>query len=122
MATKDLIHSYFDSLMRKGDWKALLAEGMTFSSFAIPVKRLTSMDEYLESTKRFFSMISAVEVKEMLIDGDKACALTRYELRAPGGLAFDCHVAEIFKVQGKEIVALDIYFHSTPFPRLPAAT
>jgi ketosteroid isomerase-like protein len=83
--------------------------------------RIRAKSAYLESTKRFFAMITAVEVKDLIVDGDRACALTRYECQPPGGPAFDGHVAEVFRVRDGKIVSLDIYFDSAVFPKPPAA-
>jgi ketosteroid isomerase-like protein len=58
-----------------------------------------------------------LEVKGLMVDGDHACALTRYALKPPAGAAFDCHVAEVFAVRDGKITALDIYFDSAPFPK-----
>lgn len=62
-------------------------------------------------------MIAAVEVKDLLVDGDKACAFTRYELRPPAGQAFESYVAEVFRVRDGKISSFDIYFDSAPFPK-----
>ena len=78
---------------------------MTFTSFTSPVKRISGRGAYLESTKRFYSMITALKVRDLLVDGDRACALTRYELQPPRGSAFASDVAEVFR------------FDSSPFPK-----
>ncbi len=72
---------------------------------------------YLEATKRFYSMITALEVRDLLVDGQKACALTRYELQPPGGAAFHSDVAEVFEVRDGKITSFEIYFDSSPFPK-----
>jgi ketosteroid isomerase-like protein len=121
MTTKDTVQGYFGSLKQKSGWEAFLAEGMAFSSFTTPIKQVAGKSAYLSSTSRFFSMITAVEVKDLIVDGDKACALTRYQLQPPGGPAIESHVAEVFKVREGKIASLEIYFDSAPFPKPPAA-
>jgi len=121
MTTKEVIQAYFDSLKQKSSWAAFLADRMAFTSFATPIKHVTGKNAYLESTSRFFSMITAVEVKDLIVDGDRVCALTRYELQPPGGPAIESHVAEAFKVKDEKISSLEIYFDSAPFPRPSAA-
>ena len=68
MTTKDIIQGYFDSLKQKSGWEAFLADGMAFTSFATPIKQVAGKNAYLESTSRFFSMIAAVEVKDLIVD------------------------------------------------------
>jgi len=121
VTTKDTIQRYFDSLKKKSGWEAFLADDMTFTNFVSPIKHVTGKGAYLEATKRFFSMITAVELRDMIVDGDRTCALTRYELQAPGGPAFESHVAEVFKVRNGKISSLEIYFDSAPFPKPPTA-
>jgi len=82
-----------------------------------PVKRITGRAAYLESTRRFYSSITSLQVKELLTEGNRACALTRYELQPPGGPAFGSDVAEVFGVRDGKIDSLEIYFDSTPFPK-----
>ena len=53
----------------------------------------------------------------MIVEGTRACALTRYRLQRPGGPAFDSDVAEVFGVRDGKISSLDIYFDSAPFPK-----
>jgi hypothetical protein len=63
-------------------------------------------------------MIVRVEVRDLMVDGQRACALTRYELRPPTGRAtFSSDVAEIFSVANDRIESLSIYFDTSPYPR-----
>ena len=117
MTTRDTLQNYFGSLEQKRGWEAFLAEDMTFTNFSAPVKRVTGRGAYLEATKRFFAMNTALEVKTLVVEGEQACAAVRYELQLPGGSAFDCHVAEMFKVRNGKITSFGIYFDSTPFPK-----
>lgn len=117
MNTRETIEDYFSALKQKKGWDSFLSDDMTFTSFTTPVKRITGRAAYLESTRRFYSTITSLEVKELLIDGNHACALTRYELQPPGGPAFGSDVAEVFGVRDGKITSFDIYFDSAPFPK-----
>ena len=117
MTTKDTIQSYFNSLKQKTNWDSFLSDELRFTSFTSPNKRVSGRAAYLTSTTRFYSMITAVEVKDLLVDEHKACALTRYELRQPAGPAFTSDVAEVFEVRDGKISSFDIYFDSSPFPK-----
>ncbi len=117
MTTRDTIQGYFSSLKQKTSWDSFLSDDLIFTSFTSPNKRVSGRAAYLQSTKRFYSMIAALEVRDLLVDGHKACALTRYELQPPGGPAFGSDVAEVFKVRDGKISSFDIYFDSSPFPK-----
>jgi ketosteroid isomerase-like protein len=103
--------------VRKGRWESFLADDLTFTSFTSPVKEVRGKTGYLESTRRFFSTVRSVEVRELITEGAKACALTRYQLQPPNGDTFQSNVAELFTVKDGQIVALSIYFDSSPFPK-----
>ena len=117
MTTKDTIQGYFNSLKEKKQWESFLSDDMIFTSFTSPIKQVSGKDAYIESTKRFFSMVIYVEVKDLLIEGEKACALTHYELQPPRGNTFSSDVAEIFTVKNGKIDSFAIYFDSSPFPK-----
>ena|SRR2546427_4903293 len=117
MSTNEIVRHYFEELTRKGNWESFLSDDLEFTSFASPVKEVTGKAAYLESTRRFFSMIRSLEVRDLIVDGAKACALTRYQLQAPAGSSFQSDVAELFTVANGKIIAFAIYFDTAPFPK-----
>jgi hypothetical protein len=62
-------------------------------------------------------MTAALEVEDLIVDGQKVCALTHYELQPPGGSELVSDVAEVFAVQDGKISLYDIYFVSWPLPK-----
>jgi len=116
MPTRETVQRYFEELTRKGNWESFLSEDLEFTSFTSPVKHVTGKAAYLESTRRFFSMIKSLEVRDLIIEGTKACALTRYQLPSPAG-SLHSDVAELFTVTDDRIRSLSIYFDSAPFPK-----
>lgn len=118
MTTRDTIESYFSKLEQKNGWESMLGDNMVFTSFTSPMKQVKGKDAFLQATKRFYWMIRSVQVRELIVSGDQACALTRYDLQPPnGGPAFGSDVAEIFAVHDGKIDSLGIYFDSAPFPK-----
>ncbi|HSE40699.1 MAG TPA: nuclear transport factor 2 family protein [Acidobacteriota bacterium] len=116
MTTNETIQGYFDALKKKSGWDAFLADEMLFTSYTSPVKKVSGKAVYLDATKRFYSSIVSMELRDVIIQGDKACALTHYELQGPNG-PFSSDVAEIFAVHNGKIVSFGIYFDSAPFPK-----
>ena len=118
MTTRATIERYFERLASRGDWESTFTDDMTFTSYTSPVKEVKSKAAFLSATKRFYSSIGSVQVRELMVDGDRAVALTRYEIRPPNGAPpFPSDVAEVFRVKGDAIASLDIYFDSAPFPK-----
>jgi ketosteroid isomerase-like protein len=118
MNTRATIERYYEKLRNKSEWESLFADHVTFTSFTSPNRRINDRSAFLEGTKRFYSMIVSFELRELIIDGDKACGLTRYELQAPnGGSRFSSDVAEIFAVRDGQITNFAIYFDTAPYPK-----
>jgi hypothetical protein len=117
-ATRQAALTYFDQLQKGNGWQASFAEGMRFTIRTSVPKEIEGRETYLRAAAPFYSMIRSVKVRELIIDGERACALTHYELRPPnGGAAFSSDVAEILTIRDDEIVALEIYFDTAPYPK-----
>ncbi len=117
MSTKQIIQNYFSELKQKKQWETFLAEEMTFTNFAAPVTHVTGKSAYLQATKQFFSMTTDVTIREVIIEGQKACVVSHYELKLPNGVGFGSDVAEIFTVSNGKITSLQIFFDTSPFPK-----
>jgi len=117
MTIRETIQGYFAALKERRGWQSFLSDDLVFISFTSPVKRVTGRTEFLEATKRFYSSIVSFEVKDILCDVEKACALTHYELRMADNHSITSDVAEIFTVKDGRINSFSIYFDSAPFPK-----
>ena len=117
MSTRAVVESYLDALKARKEWKEFFRDDVKFVSHVAPPKTVTGRAAFLESSRRFYSMIASVEVSALLVEGDRACALTRYRLQVPNGPSFFSEVAEIFQVADGKISSLEIYFDSSPFPK-----
>ena len=117
MTTRETVQGYFTALKEKRGWESFLSDDIVFTSFAGPVKRITGKNLFVEATKRFYSSYISFELRDILVEGERACVLTRYELRAPNGNAFSSDVAEIFTVKDGKINSFGIYFDSAPYPK-----
>lgn len=115
---RETIEQYFANLSAKSGWESSLADDMTFTSYAVPNRQVNGKQTYLQATSRFYGMIRSVEVRQLLVDGDRVIALTRYQLQPPSGAAaFVSDVAEVFRVRDGRIASFDIYFDTAPYPR-----
>jgi ketosteroid isomerase-like protein len=117
MTTRETVQSYFDGVRQRKGWEAFLSDTLAFTSFTSPIKQVAGKEAYLEATQRFYSTIVSFSVRELVIDGERACALTRYELQPPGKPPFSSDVAELFTVSDGKIAAFAIYFDTAPFPK-----
>jgi ketosteroid isomerase-like protein len=116
MSTKDTTEGYLAGLqhLEEREWASFLAQDMTFSSNGKVVHE--GKDTYLQGTKRFFSRITAVDVKGLLVDGDQACVVLQYELQSPQGKRLTSEIAEMYTVKHGKIRSYAIYYDNTPYP------
>lgn len=119
MTTRETVERYFDALQNKNQWQNHLADDVVFTSHGTPAKEVAGRDAFLESTRPFYGMIDTVEVRGLIVDGTRACAMARYRLQPPVGEPFTCDVAEVFSVADGKIDTFSIYFDSAPFPGQP---
>ncbi len=116
--TKQAVERYFTDLATKQEWQASLADDMSFVSYTSPNREVRGKQQFLQAASRFYSMIRAVDVRELMVSGDRAVALTRYQLQPPnGGPQFSSDVAEVFTVRDGRISSLGIYFDTAPYTR-----
>jgi ketosteroid isomerase-like protein len=117
MTTRHTIERYFSALSNRDRWEEYLDDEVRFVSHVTPPKEVSGRSAYVASTRGFYSMIEGLKLEGLIVDGDRACAQTRYRLRPPQGDAFNCDVSEVFSVRGNKIVSFEIYFDSVPFGR-----
>jgi len=115
MTTRETIERYFEKLAAKAEWQECFADDVVFTSYTSPTKEVKGRAAYLEATKRFYSTIRGVELRQLLVDGPRAVALTRYEIQQPGKPEFTSDVAEVFSVKDDTIDSLAIYFDTAPY-------
>jgi ketosteroid isomerase-like protein len=117
MDTTETVRRYLDAVRAANGWESLLADDAKFTSFTSPVKEASGKNAFVEATKRFYSKTTSLEVRELIVDGNRACALTRYEVAGATGGKFASDVAEIFTVRNGKINSLSIYFDTAPYSR-----
>ena len=116
-ATRASVEGYFAGLRAGENWQRFISDDVVFTSRTSPNRQISGRSTFVEATRRFYSMIASVEVRQLIVDGDRACALTRYVLKPPAGPSFESDVAEIFQIRDSKIAAFDIYFDSAPYPK-----
>jgi ketosteroid isomerase-like protein len=119
VTTRDVVLQFLERVKLNDRWDDLLSDDLEFTNFATPVRRTTGKQASLDGIRRFYAMAKRMEIVSILVDGQRACALTRYDLQPPMGPAFESHIAEIFRVENDKIASFEIYFDSAPYPKPP---
>jgi ketosteroid isomerase-like protein len=115
MNTKETIQKYLDSI--HNGFESLVTDEAKFTSFTSPVRSVAGKAAYVAATRNFYSKVASFEVRDLIVDANRACALTRYEVRGKDGGTFTSDVAEVFTVKDGKVDSLAIYFDLTPYPR-----
>lgn len=105
--TKDVVLEYFDSFAKNSGWENLLTNDISFHS---PTGEVKGKDAFVEMTNKFKQGVVSASVKSIITEGDKASALTRYQMAIPTGDKLDLDVSEIIHVKGQKIHSFEIYF------------
>lgn len=117
--TKTVVETYLNAVSNKDDWQSLLDENASFVSYGTPSRNVTGRSAFVDSTARFYAMVTKVDVLDLDIADDSAFAFVKYTLQPPAGEAFTSVVAEKFSVSGGAISSLTIAFDSAPYPGAP---
>ncbi|HJQ19818.1 MAG TPA: nuclear transport factor 2 family protein [Gemmatimonadaceae bacterium] len=118
MTTRETIERYFDTLSRRGALDALLADDVVFERLTNPPNRVEGRSAFLAATGRFYGSVATFDVRDVVVDDDRASTLTRYAVRTPtASEPFESYVAEFFVVRDGAIVKLSICFDMTPYPK-----
>jgi ketosteroid isomerase-like protein len=117
MTTRATVEGYFERLGRGWEWEESFADDVVFMSLTSPPKMVTGKVPFLAATRRFYGSIAAVEVRQLIVEGDRACALTRYTVKPPTAGIFESHVPEFFTIEHDRITGLTICFDTAPYPR-----
>lgn len=114
--TKDIIRTYFDRLF-VGGWEDLIADEIVFAS---PSGVTHGKAAYVEGTNGFKRVAKSVDVRQLIVDGDNAVAVTRYKLESPKGNVAECDTVEILSVKNRKISSSRICFDTAAFARFMA--
>ncbi len=109
--TREILNRYYDGLLKKEAWQALLSEDALLTGTIAKESR----GKELFVNNNFFKMIRGLTVKEMITENDNACAVVTYDLISPKGKRFSSIVAEIWKIEDGKLGSLAIYFDTAAF-------
>ncbi len=116
-STKGAITKYYDGVKKKKGWESVISDEMLFTMGTQTTKDKSS---YVEITGRFLRAVTDANVKELIIDGNKACVLVAYDLKSPKGNTSTKDVVEILMIDGDKIAASTIFFDTEEFKRFMA--
>ncbi len=115
MSTRDLVQSYYDSLNRHDDkWQELYNDDAIFAD-ASQTLNAKGKAAVIQSFVPFLKGVERAVVKQMIVEGDDACAIVNYDYINPKGAKLNQDVAEVWKVKNGKLAQLIIYFDLTVY-------
>ncbi len=111
--TQETLKAYYDGIKQKNGWQSFVSDDIAFDGTG--VKATKGKDAYIAGTSRFLQAVKTSQVKERIVEGDRACVLMHYDLMSPKGNSASSDVAEILTVRDGKIVSATIYFDTVAF-------
>ena len=113
---KELLEIYYKGFAEKSGWESTIADDFQYvGGDMTKTEPLIGKEKYIEVIKRFSQVFTAMKVKEMIIQGEKACVIGNYDFRFPNGQELNGNVAELWTSKNGKLQSLTIYFDTLTF-------
>jgi ketosteroid isomerase-like protein len=117
MTTKELVQSYYDSLIRKDSrWQDLYSDEAVFSD-ASNTLLAEGKQAVIQSFAPFLKGVAGLNVSQAIFEGEKACFIISYVYVNSKKEQMKQDVAEMWEVRGGKLARLTIYFDLTAYRR-----
>ncbi len=119
MTTKELLEIYYKGFAEKKNLDSVISDDFKFiGGDMIKTNPVIGRQAYIEIIKRFSQLFQTMRVKEMIIEGDRACVIGNYDYVFPGGKEINADVAEIWEIKDGKLDSLRIFFDTLTFELL----
>jgi ketosteroid isomerase-like protein len=114
--TRQLLETYYKGFMEKANWENVIADDFEYVGGDMSnTQPLVGKQAYMEVIKRFSSRFVAMRVKQMIVEGDKACVIGNYDFVFPNGFKINGNVSENWTVENGKLKSLTLYFDTLTF-------
>jgi ketosteroid isomerase-like protein len=115
MSVREVVQRFYESLAQKTDaWQQDVAEDVVFAD-ASKALHAEGREAFIQSFTPFLRTVERVQLQQLIVEGDNACAVVSYDYVSPSGGRLHQDDAEVWKVVAGKIAALTIYFDITEF-------
>lgn len=111
--TQETLRGYYDGIQQKSGWQAFVSDDIVFGGTGVQATK--GKEAFVEGNNQFLRAVSSSQVKEMIVEGEKACVIVHYELLSPKGNRASADVAEVSVVKNGKIASATIYFDTAAF-------
>ncbi|NOU46788.1 MAG: nuclear transport factor 2 family protein [Bacteroidales bacterium] len=116
MTTKEILDFYYKGFAEKANWDSVIADDFEYiGGYMTDPNPIIGKQAFVEAIKRFSRVWETMTVKEMIIQGDKACVIGSYDLHFPNGQKINGNVSELWTIKNDKLQSLRIYFDTLTF-------
>lgn len=113
---KDLLNIYYKAFADKANWESVIADDFQFVGGDMTnTTPIVGKQAYIEIITRFSQVFKSMRVKQMIIEGSKACVIGNYDYQFPSGRQMNGNVAELWTAKNGKLQSLTIYFDTLTF-------
>jgi ketosteroid isomerase-like protein len=113
---KTLLDNYYKGFAQKANWEDTIADDFEYTGGDMNNRQpLIGKQAYVEVIRRFSNLFTAMRVKSMVVEGDRACVIGNYDYRFPDGKEINGDVAEWWTAENGKLKSLTIYFDTQTF-------
>ncbi len=115
---KELLETYYKGFAQKKNWEYVISDDFRYTGGDMTnTTPLIGKAAYIKVIERFSRVFQNMQVKEMIIEGEKACVIGNYDFRFPNGVTLNGNVAEIWTAKNGKLDSLRIYFDTLTFDK-----
>jgi len=116
MTIRELLDEYYKGLAQEKGWESVLSDDFKFIGGDMTKQTpLVGRQAYIGVINRLSPLFTAVRVKEMYVENDRASVVANYDWLFPGAGKINADVAEFWKVKNGKLDALTIFFDTLSF-------
>ncbi len=116
---KEIVERFYRSAAQKDDkWQEYLADNVSFSVAA--KEKFVGKEMFIKAYTAFLQSVEKLEVRQLFIDNDTACAIINYDYISSNSVTFRQDDAEVWKVADGKIVSFTLYYDETEYRALMA--
>ena len=112
--TEEIIKNFYDSATEKSDkWQANLADEVSFSVAA--EKKFAGKETFIKTYTMVLQAVERMDVKQLIVEGNTACAIVGYDYISPTKAKLHQDVAEVWNVVDGKITSFTLYYDESEY-------
>ena len=114
--TRQILDLYYKGFAEKANWESVIADDFEYVGGDMNnIKPVVGKQAYIEIIRRFSQRFTAMRVKQMVVEGDKASVIGNYDFQFPNGVKINGNVSENWTVRNGKLQSLTLYFDTLTF-------